>query len=191
MENPVRLNGSNDKRKQEIRDNIIELFEIKVAKKRQDAAYEEKKNRLTNIIENYMDTNGHGSLNLSYKREIPDPSNKLMKKVIEQGLRVIKVVRNKIVFNPDKLEEKLGKEFCRDFIYRKYIINDWDGMVKLLKSHGIQAKDFIGFIDVEKSVDEAKIEQMEAVGDLSRKELQGTYEVKQLSSYLQVDTIKQ
>lgn len=190
VENQVELNRSNDKRKQEIREVIIQLFELKANKKRFDYEFECKKNKLTRIIESYMEINGHSSLNLSYKREVPDPKNKAFRNIVDQGLRVVKIVRRKIFFNADKLEEKLGKELCREFITRTYVINDWDAMVKLLKSKGIKANEFIKYVTVDKTVDTAKLEQMEALGDITKKELNGTYEVKILSSYLQIDAVK-
>ena len=47
-------------------------------------------------------------------------------------LQVTKVRRKKVLWNIDKLKERLGKECCKDIINKTYTINDIDGLVKYL-----------------------------------------------------------
>lgn len=185
-ENPIQLKEG-DKRQKSLKTKLVELYRKKMQLKKLDAEYKELKESVDAEVKTYMVNEGSDSLLFSFKQQVPESPGSKYDIMVDKNIRIMNVSRKKIVFDPDVLEEKLGKEFCRDFISRRYEITDWDGMVKLLKSKGIKPSEFLPFITVEKKVDNSKIDQMESVGDLDRKDLEGTYKVLELSNYLQMD----
>lgn len=185
-ENPIQLKEEN-KRQKTLKSKLVELYRRKVQLKKLDAEYKTMKENLDAEVKAYMANAGSDSLHFSFKQQVPESPGSQYDIMVDKNVRIMNVIRKKVVFNPDILEERLGKEFCRDFISRRYEITNWDGMVKLLKSKGIKPSEFLPFINVEKKVDNAKIDQMESVGDIKREELEGTYEVLELSNYLQMD----
>jgi len=184
-ENPIQLKEA-DKRQGSLKEKLVELYRRRMQLRKLDSEYKALKENVDNEVKTYMTNVGSDSLSFSFKHQVPEAPGSQREVLVDKSVRIMNVVRKKVVFNPDALEEKLGKEFCRDFISRKYEIIDWDGMVKLLKSKGIKPNEFLPFINVEKTVDNSKIDQMESVGDI-REELEGTYEVLELSNYLKMD----
>ena len=153
---------------------LIRLYNLKKSIKSLNDQYDELKESTYKQVREHMANNGNDPLTFSYNYK---------------QIKVTNVVRRKVIFNPDALENKLGKEFCREFISREYQITDWDKMVKLLKSKGIKPNEFLPFIKVEKRVDNSKIDQMESLGDITREELEGTYEVKEVANFFQMDEL--
>jgi len=101
-----------------------------------------------------------------------------------------RIVRKQIDFLVDKLEEKFSKENCLDFIDKEYSINDLDGLIKLLKNAGVKPNEFKKFINVKKTANKDKLEQMNNLGEIKKEDLVGCYTVTELSSYLKVTIAK-
>lgn len=95
-----------------------------------------------------------------------------------------------IQFDADKLENKLGKEYCQDFISKKYEILDIAGLIEYLKSCGVNPKKFKQFINVSKSVDQQKLDQLFLTGKLSEKDVDGCYTTEKKNPYYTVTTKK-
>lgn len=185
-ENPIQLKEG-DKRQKSLKLKLVELYRKKIQIKKLEAEYKSMKENVDDEVKTYMANAGSDSLHFSFKQQVPEAPGSKYDIMVDKNVRIMNVVRKKVIFDPDALEERFGKEFCRDFISRKYEIVDWDGMVKLLKSKGVKPNEFLPFINVEKKVDNSKIDQMESVGDIKREELEGTYKVLELSNYLQMD----
>lgn len=185
-ENPIQLKEG-DKRQKSLKLKLVELYKKKAQLKKLEEEYKSLKGTVDAEVKTYMSSSGSDSLLFSFKQQVPESPGSKYDIMVNKNVRIMNVVRRRIVFNPQALEDKFGKEFCRDFITRKYEIIDWDGMVNLLKSKGIKPNEFLPFIKVEKTVDNSKIDQMESVGDIKREELKGTYKVLELSNYLQMD----
>lgn len=182
-EKPVKLN-LNDKKQESLHDKIFELWKLKQASKKAKLAEQEADKSIKPIVSKFMEQEGYDAVYTSFY--VSSYEGKV-KKTAEKTVRLMRVVRRQVNFDADALEEKLGKDFCRNFIHRRYEITDWDGMVKLLKSYGIKPKEFLPFINVVKTVDTKALEQMEELGDITEDDIEGTYEVKELSNYLQID----
>lgn len=184
-ENPIKLNLDN-KKHDKLNELIVKKYcaqrDLKQAKKVADEI-----NRQVNpVIEDFMEQEGVDAIHTSFFAGEQVEKNGT-KRSVEKSVRLMRVTRRKVFFDADALEDKLGKEFCRNFIHRQYEITDWDGMVKLLKSYGVKPKEFLPFINLIKTVDETALNQMESLGDISKEDLEGTYEVQELSNYLQMD----
>uniref|UniRef100_A0AAU8AYE1 Uncharacterized protein n=1 Tax=Dulem virus 36 TaxID=3145754 RepID=A0AAU8AYE1_9CAUD len=112
------------------------------------------------IISSLMDSNGFDSLSIG-------------------GIGVSKYKKKKLVWRLDKLRKKVPIKVLNEFVDKTYVITDYDGMVRYLKTCGVDAKIFKGFIDVKKEVNENKLEQMLQVGKIKKSDLTGCYSVQQ------------
>lgn len=173
-----------DIEKMKIKGEVLHLFEINEDKKAYDKQYNQDKIDTIAKIEKFMFSNGVSSLVFSTygSSRYRDNPKKLCCK---------KIVRRRVEYLPDKLEERLGKETCREFIDREYIINDIDGLIKLLKDAGVKPKEFKKFIEVRKTVDREKIDKLSDLGDIKIEDIGGCYSVKEISNYLSVSEVKE
>lgn len=95
-----------------------------------------------------------------------------------------------INFDADKLEKKLGKEYCQSFISKKYEVLDMPGLVEYLKSCGVSPKKFKSFLNVTKTVNQKEIDQLFLTGKLSEKDVDGCYTTEKKNPYYTVTTKK-
>ena len=152
---------------------VEELFALKQKFDGVKKKFEERSKILTTSIKNYMYSKGDVNY-LSFKLGTG------------QKIEVKKVSPAKIIWNPDKLEEKLDKELYNELVEKKYIISDFEGLVKYLKSCGVNPKKFKSFLSVEKTVRTDVMKQMDELGELSMEDVKGCYEVKRSESYLKL-----
>lgn len=95
-----------------------------------------------------------------------------------------------IQFDADKLEKKLNKEYCQEIISKKYEVQDITGLIEYLKTCGVNPKKFKSFINVTKSVDQSKLDQLFLTGKLSEKDVDGCYTTEKKNPYYTVTTKK-
>lgn len=152
---------------------IEELFTLNEKFKHIKKQYEDKKKKLEVSIKNFMYSNG-GLDTLSFK------TNESEKMVVK------KVSPRKIIWDPDKLEEKLDKELCNELIEKIYVVNDMQGLIKYLKSCGVNPKKFKSFLNIEKKVKTDVLQQMDDLGEISLEDVKGCYVVKESESYLKI-----
>lgn len=100
------------------------------------------------------------------------------------------VQQTKIIFNPNDLEKKLDKSVSRQVIRKEYTIADYEGLVKYLKSCGVNPKEFAKYLSVEKSVDLKKINQLSEIGVITEEDLKGTYTVSKNTGYIKMTESK-
>lgn len=103
---------------------------------------------------------------------------------------VNKVQNTVVSFDADKLEDKLGKEYCQEFINKSYEIQDMTGLIEYLKSCGVSPKKFKSFLKVIKTVDTKKIDQLFSTAKLSEKDIEGCYTTEMKSRYYTVKVEK-
>ena len=90
-----------------------------------------------------------------------------------------------LVYDVPKLKKNLGKELSNEVIDKVYEISDMSNLIKLLKSHGVQPDEFKKFINVHEVVNNGKLQQLFSVGEITTKQIEGTYTAK-LSKSIQV-----
>jgi hypothetical protein len=103
---------------------------------------------------------------------------------------VNKVQHTVVNFDADKLEDKLGKEYCQEFINKSYEVQDMAGLIEYLKSCGVSPKKFKSFLKVTKTVDTKKIDQLFLTAKLSEKDVEGCYTAEKKSRYYTVKVEK-
>lgn len=162
----------------EIKRQVVELFNLESQFKDIKKQYEDRKERLTVTIKNYMYCNKGIGNDFQFHAKSKSQGNKIFD--------VKKIEPSTIVWDVDKLEKMLDKEDVRHVIDKTYTINDIDGLVAYLKSCGVSPKRFKSFIDVSKKVNNDALEQLDAVGKLDRDDLSECYTVNKKSSYLRI-----
>jgi hypothetical protein len=169
----------NDVNTRKAKEEIIRLFEMKEKFSVMKKTFEEESKALETSIKNFMYANGNvDNITLRYqeKDEVNGPT----------VLKVLKVSPVKIKWLPEKLEKALGKERCSGLIEKTYIIEDMDGLIKYLKSCGVNPKKFKSFLRIDKKVNPDVLKQMDELGEISSDEVKGCYEATHVSSYLKI-----
>ena len=162
-------------KKSEVEKLVQELYSLNKEFAIMNDKMQARRNEIQEEIERYLDVTGDADVQASYKSDDEDLI-----------LRVQRVMRKKVNYKADRLEVKLGKEKTSKFISRKYVIRDWNAVVKLLKKHKVPAHEFTKLIEVIKDVDTDRLDQEEAVGNISYDDLKGCFTVDYLSSYVRL-----
>lgn len=132
-----------------------------------------KKEQLMSVLDEYFDT--HDETEISIESTAGDVYT------------CKKVQSSKVIFDIDKIEKKYGRKDCSTFIDRKYTINDFKGLVKLLKSYGVKSEEFKKFIDVDKTVNESNLNKLYEMGILKIEDLEGMYTIRKNKPYYKVN----
>lgn len=113
-------------------------------------------------IQKYFDENG------LKKIEVSPRSNDVM--VVAK-----KTERVYMKYDVKALKKKLDPEIFLEISRRSYNINDIDGLIKLVQSAGIKAKEFKKFIDVDIKIDGAEVKRLYDAKEISMADLKGCY----------------
>lgn len=104
---------------------------------------------------------------------------------------VLRRIQNtKVVFDADSVEFVLSKENGKRVISKQYTITDMDGLIKYLKSCGVNPQEFKKYISVTKSVDNKELEKLEELGEISLEDLEGCYDVIKSEPYFKISAKK-
>ena len=108
-----------------------------------------------------------------------DSSNGEKKVVISinENLNVIckKSERCTITYDVDKLKKRLDDETFIEITDREYKIKDINAMIRLMKDAGVKASDFKSLIEVDIKPNKQMIKMLYDAGEISMKQLNGTY----------------
>lgn len=159
------------KQKQKIIKTVKELDSLNKTFKDQEEKYKAEKDRLQKIIKDYTDESNLEEFdfndNLSHYKVRP-------------------VINKKINWDIDKLSKKLDKEVLNEILVKEYSINDFGNLIEYLKSCGVDPKKFKKFIDVKKTVNNKKIDELSQLGDIKEDDLSGCYELQANFSYVKI-----
>mgnify|MGYP007070231528 CR=1 FL=1 len=159
------------KQQQKIIKTVKELDSLNKSFKEQEERYKAEKDRLQNIIKEYTDKSELEEF------DFDDESS---------HYKVRPIINRKITWDIDKLSEKLDKGILNEVIDKEYTINDFDSLIRYLKSCGVDPKKFKKFIDVKKSVNNKKIDELSQLGDISAEDIIGCYELQANFSYVKI-----
>jgi hypothetical protein len=172
----------NTQENEKVKQAICDYYELNEKHKQQEEEFKSQKNKLETYISNFLFSNGVEKLRFRATQGNRFGQN-------QQDVECKKIIRRSVIFDIDRLKQRLGKERCLEFIDKEYQINDMDGLVKLLKKSGVNPKDFKKFIDVNEVVNTKKLDKLKDIGDITLEELKGCYTVEELSSYIKVNAI--
>lgn len=169
-----------------IKDSVRKLYEAQQEKKNFDKYYEEVRKKEQLMISNFMFTNLPKGQN-SFEIELDEGATYYTNHV---KVNVTRVRTKKITWLLDKLKQKLGKEIYNDVVDKTYTINDMQGLIKYLKTCGVDPKKFKKFIDVEEKLNETKLNTFYETGALRKSEIEGCYTVKMGEPYIRITEAK-
>ena len=88
---------------------------------------------------------------------------------------VKKRCRTYIKWNFQKLAINLGNKLFKQVVNKKYIVNDMLGLIKYLKSCNVDPNIFKKYIDVEYSLNESELDNLELLGKVKAEQLEGCF----------------
>lgn len=163
----------------EISKSVKALYNLQQQKKDFDKYYNETRKKEQLAISNFMFSN------------LKDNVNTFDIGVGDKNIKVTKVRTKKIIWDIEKLKQRVPKSLTKQFINKTYIVNDMQGLVKYLKSCGVDAKKFKKFIDVEEEVDNDKLNNLSELGEIKMKDINGCYELQLGEPYIKITEMKQ
>lgn len=146
---------------------VYRFYSKQLQFKRQQESFEDEKNSFYES----MELAGKDSYDVSFKG---------------LDISVKRIQKSTVLFDAVKLSKKLSKELSALVIRKKYIINDYKGLVSYLKSCGVNPDKFKSFISTEYSVDNDSLNQLSDLGKIDKNDLFGCYEVKMQKPYFKV-----
>lgn len=88
---------------------------------------------------------------------------------------VKKRCRTYIKWNFQKLAKNLGNKLFKQVVNKRYIVNDMLGLIEYLKSCNVDPNIFKKYIDVEYSLNEAELDNLELLGKVKAEQLEGCF----------------
>ena len=165
-----------------IKDSVRRLYELGQEKKKFDEYYNQVRKKEQLMVSNFMFSNlpkDENSFEITLDEGISFYTNPT--KVIVTRIRT-----KKVFWFVEKLKEKLDKKTYNEIVDKTYTINDMEGLIKYLKSCGVDAKKFKKFIEVNEEVDETKLNNLYDRGEIKKKQIEDCYEVKLGEPYIRI-----
>lgn len=169
-----------------VKDSVRKLYDAQQEKKQFDKYYEEVRRKEQISISNFMFTNFPKDQN-SFEIELDEGVGYYTNHV---RLNVTRIRTKKVTWLLDKLKQKLGKETYNDVVDKTYTINDMQGLVRYLKSCGVDPKRFKKFIDVDETLNETKLNTYYETGALKKEDIEGCYDVEMGEPYIRLTELK-
>ena len=170
----------------QIKDSVRKLYDAQQEKKQFDKYYEEVRKKEQLSISNFMFTNlpkGKNNFEIELDEGVGYYTNHMK-------LNVTRIRTKRVTWLLDKLKQKLGKDIYKDVVDKTYTINDIQGLIKYLKSCGVDAKKFKKFIDVNETLNETKLNTYYETGALKKSDIEGCYDVKMGEPYIRLTELK-
>lgn len=149
----------------------LELIKLNAEHKAYEENYKQRKKELEGIVRS-----------AGYKEfafETPDGNMKA--RCVES---------NKIIWDIEKLKERLSKDILDQVLNKRYEINDFSGLVEYLKSCGVDPKKFKTYLSVEEEANDKALDQLSELGEVTDEQIDGCYTLKKISEYIKFTEIK-
>lgn len=169
-----------------IKDSVRKLYDAQKEKKKFDEYYNQVRSKEQLCISNFMFTNLQKGQN-NFEVELDEGADYYSNHV---KLSVTRVRTKKVVWLLDKLKKKLTKEIYKEIVDKTYTVNDMNGLIKYLKTCGVDPKRFKKFIDVEEEINQVKMDFYYDTGKVKQSDVDGCYEVKMGEPYIRITELK-
>ena len=170
----------------QIKDSVRKLYDAQQEKKQFDKYYDEVRKKEQLSISNFMFTNLPKDQN-SFEIELDEGVGYYTN---HMKLNVTRIRTKRVTWLLDKLKQKLGKDTYKDVVDKTYTVNDIQGLIKYIKSCGVDAKKFKKFIDVDETLNETKLNTYYETGALKKSDIEGCYDVKVGEPYIRLTELK-
>lgn len=169
-----------------IKDSVRKLYDVQQEKKQFDKYYEEVRKKEQLAISNFIFTSLPKGQN-SFEIELDEGAGYYTNHV---KLNVTRVRTKKVTWLLDKLKQKVGKDIYSEVVNKTYTVNNMQGLIRYLKTCGVDPKKFKKFIDVAEELDETKLDTYYETGALKTKDIEGCYTVKMGEPYIRITELK-
>ena len=92
----------------------------------------------------------------------------------------------RFIFDIDGIKSLLSKENRKLVIKKNYSITNWIGLFQLLKSHGVDFKEFMKYAKCEEVIDSEQLDRLVELGEVDEATVRKYITVKTSSSYYKV-----
>lgn len=167
---------------EQIKESVQKLYKAQQDKKKFDKYYDDVRKKEQLCISNWMFSNlknGENSFTVKLDNGMDFYSSPVT-------VTVTKVRRKEITWDLEALRKKLSKEKFITVVNKEYTVIDMPGLVKYLKTCGVDAKKFKKFINVSETLDETKLDTMYETGKLKQEEIRGCYTVGMSEPYFRI-----
>lgn len=152
-----------------------ELYKLNKKHDKEEADYKERKKQIFSEIKQYTE-----------HEHIDDYAIN----TAEGNFKFRPVVATKIIWNMEKLQEKVGKKLLNQFTDRTYVITDYESLIEYLKSCGVNPKKFAEFISVERKVNKKKLDNLSDLGEISADDISDCYRIEISSEYIKISELE-
>ena len=170
-----------------VKNNVRRLYDAQQEKKQFDKYYEEVRKKEQLAITNFMFTQLPKDQNNSFEIKLDEGETYYTNHV---KLRVTNIRKKKVTWKLDRLKQSIGKDVYKDVVHQTDTVNDRQGLIKYLKSCGVDPKKFKKFIDVTEEFDETKFDTYYETGALKKEDIAGCYDVKLGDPYIRLTELK-
>lgn len=157
--------------KRKASDSAWEFFHQKEEYDQSRKEFDKQKKEFYEIMGEYFDKNGGSSA------KFDDDG------FADGQLIVKKVERTSIEWDAEKLEKKVEKSIAKQVVKKQYRISDMQGLIRYLKTCGVDPTIFKKFVIVDKTVDEKAVNRLGDIGQLTVRQIAGCYTVKSQKPY--------
>lgn len=167
---------------EQIKESVQKLYKAQQDKKKFDKYYDDVRKKEQLCISNWMFSNlknGENSFTVKLDNGMDFYSSPVT-------VTVTKVRKTKITWDLEALKKKLSKEKFITVVNKEYTVIDMPGLVKYLKTCGVDAKKFKKFINVSETLDETKLDTMYETGKLKQEEIRGCCTVGMSEPYFRI-----
>lgn len=165
-----------------IKNSVRLLYEAKKEKDRVLKHYEEVKKKEQVVISNFMFT--HLPKNIGTFDIVLDEGMTYYSNHVK--LTVTRVRTKKILWNIKKLKKALSKKIYNQCVDKTYTINNMKGLVEYLKECGVDAREFKKYITVSETVNNQKMDDLSALGEIKASDIEDCYELKIGEPYIRL-----
>jgi len=150
-------NQSNEVQLRYAKDSVVWYYQKKREFENAKAVFEEHKAKFEKDMEKYYNLlmNEDGEVIINVKDVLYNIAK----------IKISKVSRVELIFNVAGIKSLLSKEDRKAVIRKTYSITDWPGLFNLLKSHGVDFKEFMKYASVTEYVIP---EQLDRIVDLGK-----------------------
>lgn len=153
----------------------MELYDLNQKFDTFEKEYKERKKQIFAEIKKYTDKEGVQSYGVNSNRGM---------------FKFMPIVTKKIIWDMEKLQGKVKKNLLKQFVDKSYAVTDYDGLIEYLKPLGADPKKLAEYLSVERKVNQKKLEQLAAMGDISMDDLADCYRVEVKSEYVKISEME-
>ena len=99
---------------------------------------------------------------------------------------VTRVTPSKVNFDVKGIKSILSKESRKLVVKKNYSITNWLGLFELLKSHGVDFKEFMKYASCEETIDSEQLDRLVELGEIDETLVRKYITVKASNSYYKV-----